>query len=696
MSRVIVKNLPKNCTENKVRQHFRQFEPLTDVSLKFTKDGVFRKFAFIGFEKEASAQQAIDHFNQTYFGTSKIAIEPCLPIAEKDKVRPWMLTNDFMEMTQFSTKVQQQQNVLKTSVMNSKYASDPLFNEFLKVRGVESTNQENEGDEDSTKALLDALDGFKGEKELSLIFRGLPVNLKQTNLKEWLSPVRLKSCYLFRSSTETFAFVGFNRANDLKKALLRTDQFLGGYKVRICKFPSEPSTKKSAKDTKEHEDFDPEAERKKLEDDIMETGRLFLRNLPFVCTERDLMTHFKKFGEVVDCQCVVDRKTGQCKGFAVITFMFPEHALAAYKEFDGTIFKGRMLHILPGKEKPAESSDAVENQPGMSIFQKKREADRKGQANKSAYSWNTLFMGANAIAETAGTRMALAETRLVNETRAFLERNGVVLDAFSRPDVQRSDTVIIAKNLPAGIDDMELKQRFEKYGEIKRFLLPPECKVTALIEMKNRVDAKKAFTGLAYSRIHSQPLYLEWAPVDVFVEGFEPIKEEEPEETVADKVETEENEAEEKQEECSKILVRNIPFQATPKEVRAIFAAFGELKTVRLPKKAGGQEGHRGFGFIDFMSSTDARTAFDALSHSTHLYGRRLVLEWSKETEDVEEIRTKTKRKMNTMQRKSMSKRQIRDAIETRHKRVTKMKVVKKWMNKSMNNCYPVVQVLLK
>lgn len=72
---------------------------------------------------------------------------------------------------------------------------------------------------------------FIGEKELSLIFRGLPVNLKQTNLKEWLSPIRLKSVYLFRSSSETFAFVGFNRGTDLKKALSRTDQFLGGYKV---------------------------------------------------------------------------------------------------------------------------------------------------------------------------------------------------------------------------------------------------------------------------------------------------------------------------------------------------------------------------------------------------------------------------------------------------------------------------------
>lgn len=74
---------------------------------------------------------------------------------------------------------------------------------------------------------------------------------------------------------------------------------------------------------------------------------------------------------------------------------------------------------------------------------------------------------------SAGVRMSLAETRLVNETREFLERNGVVLDAFSRPTSQRSDTVIIAKNLPAGIDGQELRQKFEKYGAVRRFLLPP-------------------------------------------------------------------------------------------------------------------------------------------------------------------------------------------------------------------------------
>src|SRR2546426_793670 len=37
-----------------------------------------------------------------------------------------------------------------------------------------------------------------------------------------------------------------------------------------------------------------------------------------------------------------------------------------------------------------------------------------------------------------------------------------------------------------------------------------------------------------------------------------------------------------------KILVRNVPFEATVKEVEEVFASFGQLKSVRLPKKVTG------------------------------------------------------------------------------------------------------------
>lgn len=41
--------------------------------------------------------------------------------------------------------------------------------------------------------------------------------------------------------------------------------------------------------------------------------------------------------------------------------------------------------------------------------------------------------------------------------------------------------------------------------------------------------------------------------------------------------------------------------QATAKELRELFATFGQLKRVRLPKKFDG--GHRGFAFVDFLTS---------------------------------------------------------------------------------------------
>lgn len=54
------------------------------------------------------------------------------------------------------------------------------------------------------------------------------------------------------------------------------------------------------------------------------------------------------------------------------------------------------------------------------------------------------------------------------------------------------------------------------------------------------------------------------------------------------------------------------------------------------------QETHRGFGFVDFIMKTDAKKAFDALCQSTHLYGRRLVLEWAAAEDGVDELRKRT------------------------------------------------------
>lgn len=61
-------------TEQKVRAIFDDYGSVTDCSLKYTKDGVFRQFAFIGFATEAETQNAINSLNNTYIQTSKVTV----------------------------------------------------------------------------------------------------------------------------------------------------------------------------------------------------------------------------------------------------------------------------------------------------------------------------------------------------------------------------------------------------------------------------------------------------------------------------------------------------------------------------------------------------------------------------------------------------------------------------------------------
>ena len=53
---------------------FDEYGQITECSLKYTKDGVFRKFAFVGFHSESAANSAVSHRNNTYIDTAKIQV----------------------------------------------------------------------------------------------------------------------------------------------------------------------------------------------------------------------------------------------------------------------------------------------------------------------------------------------------------------------------------------------------------------------------------------------------------------------------------------------------------------------------------------------------------------------------------------------------------------------------------------------
>ena len=102
----------------------------------------------------------------------------------------------------------------------------------------------------------------------------------------------------------------------------------------------------------------------------------------------------------------------------------------------------------------------------------------------------------------------------------------------------------------------------------------------------------------------------------------------------------------------NKLLIKNIAFEANKEELRKLFKVYGQVKNLRLPTKLDGN--HRGFAFVEFMSHEEAQKAFKELQN-THFYKRKLIIEWAKQDNTIEEIREKTSKKANSINIKTHS-----------------------------------------
>lgn len=87
----------------------------------------------------------------------------------------------------------------------------------------------------------------------------------------------------------------------------------------------------------------------------------------------------------------------------------PEHAVKAYNELNGTLFHGRMFHILPGKSNDGQDNDETENSKN---YKDKKNRELKKTAG-SAHNWNTLFLGPNAVAEVLAKNFGKSKEEVI-------------------------------------------------------------------------------------------------------------------------------------------------------------------------------------------------------------------------------------------------------------------------------------------
>jgi multiple RNA-binding domain-containing protein 1 len=449
-------------------------------------------------------------------------------------------------------------------------------------------------------------------------------------------------------------------------------------------------------------------------------------------------------------------------------------------------------------------------------------------ADKKA--WNALFMRQDTVlsavaamygvdkgdllsteTEDVAVRVALGEAQVIANTKKELGDVGVNVHALesaaaSRENVKiaRSQHSILIKNLPYESEESDLREMCEKFGTLSQLVLP-STRTIAIAEFLESNEARRAFQGLAYKRYRHVPLYVEWAPRDIFktskknelgdddddddddrttkfnkeTSSKDDDVEEDPEEKskvlfvknidfsttdesflqffenlckraggknrrlVSAKIARKPNsdksksllskgfgfvefESHETASICSKLVstgvgkldgkvlsielsrqkmsretveddntnalamkkkskipkgksatklvLRNVAFEATKRDVQLLFNPFGVLKSVRVPKKFDGS--HRGFAFIEYTTQREATDAMDALGNA-HLYGRKCVIERADEDEtvntmddsnnasvfgesNVEKLREKAKRQIDGGLNQRSSKRQQR------------------------------------
>ena len=112
---------------------------------------------------------------------------------------------------------------------------------------------------------------------------------------------------------------------------------------------------------------------------LCDSGRLFVRNLPYGITEDELEQLFAQFGDIADVHMPLD-KTKKPKGFAFVRFIVAEHAIQALQGLDGDFFKGRLLHIIPAKRKKEKKNDDEQQRNKSSTYKSKKDQEAKDAA----------------------------------------------------------------------------------------------------------------------------------------------------------------------------------------------------------------------------------------------------------------------------------------------------------------------------
>ena len=133
-----------------------------------------------------------------------------------------------------------------------------------------------------------------------------------------------------------FGYVDFQNIESATRAIENLNQQLfegRRLSVQYAAFETRALDNRSQNPTRPHKPLNPPSK------------TLFIGNMSFEMTDRDLNNLFKGIKNVVDVRVAIDRRTGQPRGFAHADFMDVKSAMEGMKHLEGKETYGRVLRL---------------------------------------------------------------------------------------------------------------------------------------------------------------------------------------------------------------------------------------------------------------------------------------------------------------------------------------------------------------
>lgn len=259
MSRLIVKNLPDYTTPSSLKSHFQQkgCPPglITDIKVALKQDGTSRRFGFVGYKTAKEAEKAKDWFDKTFIGGSRINVA----VVDGAKDAPAPRPNKRRRLSPTPT-----QNVASTSAPTRKPKDKETgqLDEFVQVM--------------NPKKLPSWANEAQAQPEIHVVEDEEPPPQALSDL-DWMKS-RVSTAL---DSTER----AFEQSDDEENGKQREQ-------VRPHKSTLAAPYTFLQPETVVSQPKDP------VRETILQTARLFARNLAYSCTEDELRELFEPFGKL--------------------------------------------------------------------------------------------------------------------------------------------------------------------------------------------------------------------------------------------------------------------------------------------------------------------------------------------------------------------------------------------------------------